>query len=467
MKLQFIYRYIIFSICTIVYTSCMTKRTYEKTAQVNASLYRDVNLQDTANIALLPWQDFFGDKQLRNLIDTGLKNNLDLKIGLERISKARSLVSQSKAAFLPDLSLNGQVARSRMAFPQSFGFVDNAITYELGLKTSWEIDVWGKLKNSKKAIFFRLMQEESTHRAIQTQLIAEIADLYYQLLALDEQVDILNHTIATRQEEVIAMKRLQESSIVTGAAVAQSEAALLDAQNMLPSVYRQIRMRENALNVLLGISPRSVERSSFTVQPSFPSVDIGVPLQLLQNRPDVMAAEFEIASYFENINVARKAFYPTLTIQAASGFTNFGFSNWFTPSGFFANVGGGLLQPVFSKRLNKTRLELAKSDYREKVLDFQKILLLAGQEVSDALYSYQSASEQETKRQNQLEKLQEALGYTQKLLLYHSSTNYTDVLASRQALLSAQMQMSNERLLKYQSLIYLYRSLGGGWRDRD
>src|SRR5690606_489859 len=128
-------------------------------------------------------------------------------------------------------SLNGQVARSRMDFPQSFRFVDNATTYELGLKTSWEIDVWGKLKNSKKAIFFRLMQEESTHRAVQTQLIAEIADLYYQLLALDEQVDILNHTIATRQEEVITLKRLKKSSIVTGAAVAQSEAALLDAQN--------------------------------------------------------------------------------------------------------------------------------------------------------------------------------------------------------------------------------------------
>lgn len=460
MKLHFKYTVALALISLL--SSCMTNKTYIKTTHIDESLYRTGKMQDTLNMADLSWQDFFSDEQLKALIDTGLKNNLDLKIGLERIHKAQSLLAQSKGAFFPQLSIDGGVKQSRMAYPQSFGFVENATTYEIGLRTSWEIDIWGKLKNGKKAAVYRLLREESMQQAVQTELIARIADYYYQLLALDEQVNILEATIEIRKEEAETIKKLKEANIVTAAAVAQSEAAYLEAKNLLPTVQRQIHSIENALNILLGQSPETINRTTFKIEPLFPDVHIGIPVQLLRNRPDVRAAEFELASYFEEINIARKAFYPSLTINAASGFTNFGISNWFTPSGFFANLGGGLLQPVFSKRLNKTRLELAKSEYREKELNFQKTLLIAGQEVSDALFNYNSASQQENQRSTQLIKLQEALEHTQKLLLYHSSTNYTDVLIARQALLSAQIQMTNERLLKYQSLIHLYRALGGG-----
>lgn len=465
MKLHFKYTVALALISLL--SSCMTNKSYIKTAHIDESLYRAEKVQDTLNMADLSWQDFFSDEQLKALIDTGLKNNLDLKIGLERIHKAQSLLAQSKGAFFPQLSIDGGVKQSRMAYPQSFGFVENATTYEIGLRTSWEIDLWGKLKNGKKAAVYRLLREESIQQAVQTELIAQIADFYYQLLALDAQMHILETTVEVRKEEVETTKKLKEANIVTAAAVAQSEAGYLEAKNLLPTVQRQIRAIENRLNVLLGQSPAIISRSTFKTEPLFPDIHIGIPVQLLRNRPDVKAAEFQLASYFEEINVARKAFYPSLTINAASGFTNFGISNWFTPSGFFANIGGGLLQPVFSKRLNKTRLELAKSDYREKELNFQKTLLIAGQEVSDALFNYNSASEQENQRSNQLIKLQEALEHTKKLLLYHSSTNYTDVLTARQALLSAQIQVTNERLLKYQSLIFLYRALGGGVQNTE
>ncbi|SFN21110.1 efflux transporter, outer membrane factor (OMF) lipoprotein, NodT family [Paenimyroides ummariense] len=465
MKLHF--KYIVALALISLLSSCMTNKNYIKTTHIDESLYRADEVQDTLNMADLSWQDFFSDEQLKKLIDTGLKNNLDLKIGLERIHKAQSLLAQSKGAFFPQLFIDGGVKQSRMAYPQSFGFVENATTYEIGLRTAWEIDLWGKLKNGKKAAVYKLLREESIQQAVQTELIAQTADYYYQLLALDEQVHILETTIGVRKEEAETMKKLKEANIVTAAAVAQSEAGYLEAENQLPAVQRQIRAIENALNVLLGQSPATVSRSTFKTEPLFPDVHIGVPVQLLRNRPDVQAAEFELASYFEEINVARKAFYPSLTINASSGFTNFGIANWFTPSGFFANVGGGLLQPVFSKRLNKTRLELAKSDYREKELHFRKTVLVAGQEVSDALFNYHSASGQEQQRSAQLGKLEQALEHTRKLLLYHNSTNYTDVLTARQALLSAQLQMTNERLLKYQSLIYLYRALGGGVQSKE
>ncbi|MCY4779249.1 TolC family protein [Sphingobacterium sp. UT-1RO-CII-1] len=460
MKLHFKYTVALALISLL--SSCMTSKNYINATHIDESLYRTDEAQDTLNMADISWQEFFNDEQLRELIDTGLKNNHDLKIELERIYKAQSLLAQSKEAFFPQLSIDGGVKQSRMAYPQSFGFVENATMYEAGLRTSWELDLWGKLKNGKKAAVYKLLQEESMQQVVQTELIAKIADYYYQLLTLDEQVSILETTIEIRKEEAETMKKLKEANIVTAAAVAQSEAGYLEAKNLLPTVQRQIHSIENALNVLLGQSPETINRNTFKIEPLFPDVHIGIPVQLLRNRPDVRATEFELASYFEKINMARKAFYPSLTINASSGFTNFGISNWFTPSGFFANVGGGLLQPVFSKRLNKTQLELAKSEYREKELNFKKTLLIAGQEVSDALFNYNSASEQEKQRLTQLIKLQEALEYTQKLLLYHSSTNYTDVLTARQALLSAQIQMTNDRLLKYQSLIYLYRALGGG-----
>lgn len=460
MKLHFKYTVALALISLL--SSCMTSKNYKNATHIDESLYRTDEAQDTLNMADISWQEFFNDEQLRELIDTGLKNNHDLKIELERIYKAQSLLAQSKEAFFPQLSIDGGVKQSRLAYPQSFGFVENATIYEAGLRTSWELDLWGKLKNGKKATVYKLLQEESMQQAVQTELIAKIADYYYQLLTLDEQVSILETTIEIRKEEAETMKKLKEANIVTAAAVAQSEAGYLEAKNLLPTVQRQIHSIENALNVLLGQSPETISRNTFKIEPLFPDVHIGIPVQLLRNRPDVRATEFELASYFEKINMARKAFYPSLTINASSGFTNFGISNWFTPSGFFANVGGGLLQPVFSKRLNKTQLELAKSEYREKELNFKKTLLIAGQEVSDALFNYNSASEQEKQRLTQLIKLQEALEYTQKLLLYHSSTNYTDVLTARQALLSAQIQMTNDRLLKYQSLIYLYRALGGG-----
>jgi NodT family efflux transporter outer membrane factor (OMF) lipoprotein len=444
--------------------SCSPTKVYQFKKEVNEPLYREMNPTDTASIVQMGWQEFFTDTYLKDLIQSGLQNNLDLKIGIQRIDIAHSMFKQSKAAFLPDLSAGGGVKQSRMSYPQGFGTMKNTALYDVYANASWEIDIWGKLASNKRVFLYKLMQSESMQRAVQTQIVAQIADYYYQLLTLDKQKAILEKTIENRALDVKTMNRLKESNIVTGAAVVQSEANYYDAQADLPRIKRQIREIENAINVVLGQAGQPIARGGLDYQKANHNLNVGLPSQLLANRPDVHAVELEVASYFEEINVAQRAFYPSLTITASSGFSNVELKDWFTSTGFFANVVAGLIQPIFNKRLNKTRLEIAKANYQGKVYDFQKILITAGQEVSDALYAYESAAEQEQKRMVQVDKLSLAVDYTKKLLVYHSSTNYTDVLNSEQAYLNAQIELTNDKLLKWQSVIKLYRSLGGGAR---
>lgn len=459
------FKYIVVFAFAGIVVSCGSSKQYQQQKSVEAELYRDVHTLDTVSLAHMAWQDFFKDPKLITLIQQGLDNNLDLKMGIERIQAAQALFKQSKATFLPDLTIGGEVKRSRLPQSQSFGGDRYVSQYDAFASTSWEIDVWGKLASSKRASFYRLMQTHAVKRTIQTQVITQIAEYYYQLLTLDAQVSILEQTIAIRQEDVKTMEKLKESGVVTGAAVVQSQANFYDAEANLPAVKRQIRVIENALNVLLGKVAQEIPRGDFNNQQLYTAMEVGIPSQLLQNRPDVMAAEFELAAYFEEVNVARRAFYPSLTLTAGGGFSSYELKDWFSTTGFFANVAGGLLQPIFNKRQNKTRLEITKANYQEKVYNFQKVLLIAGQEVSDALYAFETAREQEEKRMLQVEKLNLAVDYTKKLLLYHSSTNYTDVLTSEQAHLFAQIQMTNDRLLKWQSVIKLYKALGGGWRE--
>lgn len=445
--------------------SCQSTQSYQHLDIAAKELYRDTQEGDTLSIGMMPWQTLFKDAKLQELITEGIENNLDLKMGIERLYASEALLKQSKAAFLPDLSIGGGVKRSRLAYPQGFGFVKNATQYDVFANTSWEIDVWGKLASSKRAAYYRMLQSDAGQKTVQTQIVAQIADYYYQLLALDQQQTIIEKTIANRKVDVETMQKLKESNVVTGAAVVQSEANYYDAEATLPGVKRQIREVENALNVLLGKPVGTIDRANLTVQELPIEPSIGIPAHLLKNRPDVMAAEYELAAYFEDVNAAKRAFYPSLNITGGAGFSSYEFKDWFTSTGLFANIAGGLLQPIFNKRQNKTRLEIAKASYQEKAYNFQKIMLVAGQEVSDALYAYEMAGEQLTMRQQQVDKLALAVDYTKKLLVYHSSTNYTDVLTSEQAHLYAQLAHSNDQLLEWQAIIKLYKALGGGWRE--
>nr|WP_157247308.1 efflux transporter outer membrane subunit [Pedobacter panaciterrae] len=457
-------KYIGIIILLTVLVSCQVSKKYERPVINTKNLYRDQQNTDTITIATMPWQKLFNDPLLIELIAEGLQQNLDLKIAIEHINAARASFKQSKAAFLPELNGNAGITQSKLAYPQGFGIISSSTQYDVGLTASWEADIWGKLGSSKRGALAGLLQTEEARKAVQTQLISEIANNYFTLLALDEQLVVLEKTVANRKTDVSTMKSLKAANIVTGAAEVQSEANQYAAEVAVPRLKRQIRETENAMNVLLVRQAGSVNRKSLESQQLLLDLNVGIPAQLLQNRPDVKQAEYAFMKAFETTNVARQLFYPSLNITASSGFTSFSFKDWITPSGLFANIAGGIIQPIFNKGANKARLTTARAAQQESAYVFQKSLLKAGEEVSNALYSYQTAIEQQSIRTKQLQSLQKSVDFTKKLLRYSSATNYTDVLTSEQNLLSAQLDNIGDKLQQWQAVISLYRALGGGWQ---
>jgi len=451
-----------------LFLSCKITKTYEHPGVNTINLYRDQATTDTATIASIPWQTLFADTVLKSLINEGLHQNLNLKIAVQKIYEAQAALKLSKQAFLPGVSGNASVANSKASlasldYPP--GIVVNSVTttYLLGLSASWEADIWGQLNSAKKVAFANLLQTDAAKRAIQTQLIADIANNYYSLLALDQELEITNTAVQYRIKDVETMKALKEGDVVTGAAVVQSEANRYSAEVAIPDIKRSIRETENALDLLLGRPPGPVNRVKLEDEQPITNLLVGIPAQLLKNRPDVQQSEYNFRSAFENTNLALTYFYPAFTITASGGFSNLTLKDFFVNSVFY-NIAAGLTQPIFNQGINKARLKTAQAQQLEALYNFQQTVLTAGQEVSNALYAYQTALEKDGSRTKQIAALVKAVDYTQELLRYSSATNYTDVLTSEQSLLAAQLDGVNDRLQQLQATVNLYRALGGGWR---
>lgn len=451
----------------LVLAGCVTKK-YERPVLNSNDLYRDVVQTDTTSMADLNWRDLFSDATLQGLIEQGLAGNLDLKQAVERIRIAEASFRQSRAALLPSLTgdvsvTDARQSRAALNFPPGININTETQTYRAQLSTSWEADIWGKLSGAKRSAYASLLQTEAGKRAVQTQLIANIANTYYTLLALDKQLAITEETVKIRVKDVETMRQLKEGAIVNGAAVVQSEANLYAAQVTIPDLKRNVREAENALSVLLGKGPAVVQRSTLDAQKVYSKLQTGVSAQLLQNRPDVQAAELAFRAAFENTNVAKTYFYPALTLTATGGLSTLDVKDFFDQSIFY-NLVGGLTQPIFNRGLNKARLRTAEAQQQQALYAFQQTLLQSGQEVSNALFAYQTASSKELTRAKQVLALEKAVDFTQELLRYSSATNYTDVLTSQQSLLAAQLNGVGDRLQKLQAIVNLYRSLGGGWK---
>ncbi|AOM76446.1 efflux transporter outer membrane subunit [Pedobacter steynii] len=456
------------AIAATVFASCKVTKTYERPALKTAGLFREQTATDTTTLANTPWQTLFADPQLSALIQEGLDQNLDLKNAIQNIVQAQATLKQSKAAYFPTLSLDANYTRSKQSeaglnFPPGININTLTNNFKAQLSTSWEADIWGKLSSTKRSALAGYLKSDATKRAVQTQLIADIANNYYNLLALDRQLEITQETLKSRIAGVETMKTLKEGAVVNGAAVVQSEASRYATEVTIPDLKRTIRETENAMNILLSRAPGPISRSKLNDHNLSTDVKIGVPTQLLENRPDVQGAEYAFRGAFENTNLARTYFYPSLTITAAGGLSSLDIKDFFSKSIFY-NLVGGLTQPIFNKGLNKQRLETAKSAQEQAMNSFQKTLLVAGQEVSNALYAYQTAVEKEEARAKQIAALEKSVNYTQELLRYSSATNYTDVLTSEQSLLAAQLSGVTDRLQKLQSVVNLYRALGGGWK---
>lgn len=444
----------------MVIAACKVTQPYTPPSAASAANYRDVHTGDSNTIATISWKDLFSDTVLQHLVQEGINNNLDLKIAIARIKTASANFKQSRQALLPNVDANASASFQRVA-STAFGFPQS---YQLYISTNWEADIWGKLSSAKRASLASLLQSEAYQRAVQTQLVSDIATNYYLLLAYDEQLRITQQTVENRKQEVETMKTLKDANVVTGAAVVQSAANRYSVEITIPDLKQGIRETENALSVLLGRNADTIFRTSLQQQVVSTNLATGVPAQLLANRTDVQMAELQFRNQFELVNVARTYFYPTLTLTGSAGLSGTSLSQLFNPSTYFANIAAGLLQPIFEKGVNTRRLEAAKAGQEEYYNAFAKTVLTAGQEVSNALYSYQTAKEKESLRGEQISYLQKSVEYTKELLKYSSATNYTDVLTSEQSLLSAQLSGINDKLQQLTAIVNLYRSLGGGWR---
>jgi multidrug efflux system outer membrane protein len=458
----------LFALLSGALLSCRITKSYKRPDVNTNGLYRGQQSTDTATLASMPWQSLFADTALKSLIQEGLNNNLDLKTAVQKILEAQAALQQSKATFLPSLSGNASVSRSKQSqaglnFPPGININTLTTTYQAGLSTSWEADVWGKLSSTKRAALASFLQNDAAKRAVQTQLIADIANNYFSLLALDKQLEITQQTLKNRITDVETMKKLKEGAVVNGAAVVQSEANRYGAEVTIPDIKRSIRETENALDILLSRPPGPISRSNLTDQKMVNELQAGISTQLLTNRPDVQQSEYAFRAAFENTNLARTYFYPSFTITASGGLSTLSLKDFFNKSIFY-NAAAGLTQPIFNQGINKARLRTAQAQQQEALNSFQKTLLVAGQEVSNALYAHQTAVEKEDARSKQIIALQKSVDFTQELLRYSSATNYTDVLTSEQNLLAAQLSGVNDRLQELQAIVNLYRALGGGWR---
>ena len=449
-------------------SACSVTKTYQRPVVKTDGLYREQASADSLTMATMPWQSVFADEKLKTLIQKGLDQNINLKNAIQNIIQAQATLRQSKLAYLPTLSGDANFTRSQQSkaglnFPPGIDINTLTNTYKLSLSTSWEADVWGKLSSTKRAALAKYLETDAAKRAVQTQLISDIATNYFSLLALDQQLVITKATLKSRIATVETMKALKEGAVVNGAAVVQSEANQYAAEVSIPDLNRSIRETENALNILLGEAPGPIERTTLEVQATPATLAIGVPAQLLQNRPDVQQAEYAFKGAFENTNLARTYFYPSFTVTASGGFSNLQLKDFFEHSIFY-NLVGGLTQPIFNQGINKARLTTAQSQQLQALNSFQQSLLVAGQEVSNALYAYQTADEKEGARAKQIAALVKSVDYTEELLRYSSATNYTDVLTSEQSLLAAKLSGVSDRLQKLQAVVSLYRALGGGWK---
>lgn len=440
-------------------SSCHIYRAYERpsTVTVSDSLYRQpVAAEDTTSLASLSWKELFTDPQLQQLIEAGLAHNTDLGIARLKVKEAEALLMTSRLSYLPSVSLTPQGTLTSLDGNKP------SKTYSLAVSADWEIDLFGKLLNAKRGAQAALEQSEAYRQAVQTQLVAAIANSYYTLLMLDEQLDITRRTADTWTESLRTMKALKRAGQATEMAVAQTEASKLAVDASVLSIERQINEMENSLSTLLGMSPQEVGRSTLEAQQFPDSLSTGIPLQLLSHRPDVRQCESQLAVAYYATNSARSAFYPGITMNGSAGWTNAAGAAITNPGQWLLSAVGSLVQPLFNRGKNIANLKIAKAQQEEALLTFQQSLLDAGAEVNDALVQWQTARKRIQLDEQQCTSLQSALRSSE-LLMQHSSQNYLEVITARQALLQAELNTVTDRFDEIQGVINLYHALGGGY----
>lgn len=457
---------ILLSAATVLLGSCGVYTKYKPATEVPQGLYGEEAAtlttdeqapteQSETGLGGLDWKQFFTDPQLQALIEQGLQSNTDYLSAQLRVDEAKATLLSAKLAFLPSFALSPQGTVS------SFDGMKASQTYSLPVTASWELDIFGRMRNAKQQAKALYAQSQDYRQAVRTQLIAGIANTYYTLLMLDEQLELSRLTEELWKETVESTRALMDAGLADESAVSQMEAAYYQVQTSVLDLKEQINQVENSLSLLLAETPRHYERGVLEGQQFPTDFSIGVPVQMLSARPDVRSAERTLEAAFYGTNAARSAFYPSITLSGSAGWTNSAGYMIVNPGKFLASAVGSLTQPLFARGQLTAQLKIAKAQQEEASLTFQQTLLNAGIEVNDALAAWQTSTAKRELLDKQVASLQDAVKSTS-LLMEHGTTTYLEVLTAKQSLLSAQLTQSANRFTEIQSLINLYSALGGG-----
>lgn len=455
MKMKFAYYTFILLWAVCLMTGCSIYKPYSRPEVQTEGLYRDLEeTRDTASIATLGWRNLFSDKNLQALIEKGLERNTNLRVAHIRVKAAEAVLMNAQLSYLPSVVLapDGSISGTEGA---------KAIkTYNLAASASWEIDLFGKVTNAKREALAALEGSRAYRQAVETQLIATIANSYYMLLMLDRQLIISEQTLITWKETEHSIEALKRAGKSNDAAVLQAKANRLALEASVVSIRKSIRETENGLSALLADTSHDIMRGALQKQQFPDTLSAGLPVQLLANRPDVRQAEWNLAQAYYATNAARSAFYPSLTLSGSIGWTNNVGGVVVNPGSWLFSAVGSLMQPLFNKGTNIANLRQAKARQEEALLLFQQSLLDAGKEVNNALTRWQSARIRMDYVNQQIMTLQEAVRKTE-LLMQHTSTNYLEVLTARQRLLEAELTQAQDKFEEIQGVIDLYHAVGG------
>ena len=443
-------RIIYIALTALSLCSCGLYRQYEREdIHFVDSLYRRMSVPtDSISTGSVDWEVIFTDPLLQDWIRTGLEYNSDLNVARLKVKEAEAALLAARWALLPgaDFSAKGGV-------PGQFSAKADV---------SWQADIFGGLRNAKRRAQAALEQSEAYRQAVQTQLVATIANSYYTLLMLDEQLRISSYTMDTWSENIRTLEALKRAGKTNEAAVLQAKANKLSVEANVLTLEKEILAVENSLCALVGIVPMPIERSSLDVQELPEKLSAGVPVDLLSRRPDVRQAEMALAQAFYSVNSAKASFYPNLTLSGALGWTTDAGRIALDPGSLIANFIAGLAQPVFGRGVNKARLQAAEAQYQQAAYGFRQSLLNAGVEVNNALTLWQTAKKRVELDKKQIVHLKAAVWNTQ-LLMKHGNAEYLEVLTAQKNLLQAELTEASDRFDEIQSIINLYQALGGGY----
>ncbi|WP_183559704.1 efflux transporter outer membrane subunit [Mucilaginibacter sp. SP1R1] len=467
------YSFLILAAVAFVSACKVSKDVATPKAELPANFRNAAATTDSSSIADIQWKNFFTDVALQKLIDSAIVKNYDMQIAVKNIDQAQLLFKQVKWNYVPTLGLNVTANTNRPS--------DNSLTglsiaqynigtkhvedYSANLALSWEADIWGKIRNQSREALAQYLQTAEAKKAIQTNIVANVSQGYYNLLMLDAQLDIAKKNVKLNDSTLRIIRLQYDAGQVTSLAVQQADAQLQAAAQLVPQFERDVTVQENALSILAGRLPDSIERNTTLNQISFPeTLATGVPSEMVSRRPDVKSSELALTIANAKVGIAKAQMYPSLSITASGGVNSFKSSNWFNlPASLFGTVAGGIAQPLLQHKQLSTQYKVAEVEREKTVLQFRQSVLNAVGEVSDALVKIEKLKAEQSIAVNRVKTLQQATSNAS-LLFKNGLANYLEVITAQSNVLQGELELASIKRDQLSATAELYRSLGGGWK---